>query len=105
MRDAASVTTFVHCGIPTQVNVDVGSGNDPRILVLIETKERDSGDDIIVQLGDPIPHTIETADEALDFIYERVRAAWLHELNEAMHVLGVRRMDLHDDQGNTLETM
>jgi hypothetical protein len=102
VRAAAGVVSFKYAGIPTAVRVSIGghpddtpgpsNGRHARIYVLVDTR---NGESATVQFGDDIPTSIATHEEAIEFIYDRARHAWIHELNEAMHVAGVRRRDLH----------
>jgi hypothetical protein len=102
VREASDSVWFQHAGIPTHIRASIGghpddtlNGRSPRLYVRIETHHRDSGELISIQLGDDIPITITSREEATEFIYDRVRHAWIHELNEAMFVDGARRRDLH----------
>jgi hypothetical protein len=70
--------------------------------VVLETRNRDTGDSVSIGIGDMLPTTIETFEHAVDWIYARVRDAWVHELNEALYVHGKRRRDLHRDDGKTV---
>jgi len=103
VRDAADRVTFRHAGIPTFIGVTLEERSDGtleqrgRLCVTLMTRDRASGEEIAVQFGDDIPLTISTVEDAIDFVYDRARHAWVHELNEALHVDGERRRDLHID--------
>jgi len=101
VHDAVGRITFIHAGIPTLVDATLEERFDEmpehrgRLHVTLVTRHRDSGAEIAIEFGDDIPLTISTPEEALDFVYDRARHAWVHELNEALHVDGKRRRDLH----------
>jgi hypothetical protein len=64
---------------------------------------RDTGEPVTIRFGNELPLLFLSDEEVVDWIYMRVRAAWVHELNEALFVDGARRRDLHDERGNTID--
>jgi hypothetical protein len=107
---AVAEVSFVNVALPTRLRLSRGDHEDDtglkgrtRLYVIVATLERDSGEEVEAQFGDDAPVAIETYQQAVDFVYERVRSAWIHELNEAMFVDGVRRRNLHQDNGSTIE--
>jgi hypothetical protein len=67
--------------------------------VRLQTFQRETGESVTIDIRSTCPPILNSIDEALDWIYARVRDAWVHELNEALFVHGKRRRDLHHDDG------
>lgn len=89
--------SFVNSAIRTEIHVEPDGFH-----VRVDTYDRDSGEPVTADLRDDIPPFLLSRDHAIDWIYGRVRNAWVHELNEAMFVDGTRRRDLHDADGRTI---
>lgn len=105
VRRAARDVTFVHAGIPTRVTTSAHAFH-----VHIHTQNRDTGEHCDIQLSwrwDGMSlrdaQIANSRDGAIEWIYRRALEAWEHELNEAMHVSGERRRDLHDEHGRTVQ--
>jgi hypothetical protein len=88
---------FVHSAIPTRLIVKADG-----LHVQIDSFERETGDEVVVDLRYPLPPLLTDRDHAVDWIYAQVRDAWVHELNEALFVDGFRRRNLHDANGQTI---
>jgi hypothetical protein len=96
LRTAREIT-FVNAALCTRLVV-ASDG----LHVKLDTRHRDTGEEITVDLRWELPPLLLSREQALDWIYACVREAWVHELNEALFVSGVRRRDLHDGQGKTI---
>jgi hypothetical protein len=90
---AAADIRFVNAAITTTLSVNPGG-----FYVYIDILERDTGAPTTFQARWDIPTTLLSREHATDWIYACVREAWIHELNEAMLVNGVRRRDLHEGE-------
>lgn len=90
---AAADIRFVNAAISTTLAVNPGG-----LYVYIDIMERDTGEPTTFQARWDIPTTLLSREHATDWIYACVREAWIHELNEAMFVNGVRRRDLHEGE-------
>lgn len=98
LRRAAKEITLVRPAIPTTLVIE-----DEGILVTLAVNERDHGKPIGVEFRWAFPSYLTSREHALDWIYECLRVAWTHELNEALFVDGARRRELHDLQGRTID--
>ena len=89
---------FLHAGIPTRI-----ARRGSKFFVYLDTCNRDTGEPCVIRMSWTIPPATEATEEMwLDWIYWCVKYAWVHELNEAMHLDGKRRRDLHDETGRTI---
>lgn len=68
----------------------------------LDVSERETGKPVTLDLRWDLPPFLISRDHALDWIYDCVREAWVHELNEALFVDDVRRRDLHNSRGQTI---
>jgi hypothetical protein len=109
MSDARAVVAraidsiaLVHPAIDTAIAL----GSDDRLEICIRVPERDTGEEVEFCFYLEVPwialSRTPSRDEVVDWIYDRLRDAWVHELNEALHVDGARRRDLHDERGRAL---
>lgn len=111
--EAAHAVSFPCAAIPTTLRVSAGEHPDdtamtPRLYVTLNCPHRFEASaahvgPVTLQVADDVPAEIETRAQAIAWIYDRVRAAWIHELNEALHLDGVRRRDLHWPDGKTVD--
>jgi hypothetical protein len=97
IKQATREISFAHPAIVTELAVKRG-----HLLVTISTPDRDTGKKVRLEFRWELPLFLFGPEHAVDWIYETVRHAWVHELNEALFVNGVRRRDLHDNQNRTL---
>ena len=74
----------------------------PRLVVQMNVLDRDTGDPQTLRVFWRLPPVLPTLEHAIDWIYARVRESWAHELNEALHVGGIRRRDLHNERGGAM---
>jgi hypothetical protein len=80
---------------------------DGQLEITMQILERDTGERAGIRLCWDFPHwgswpSPPTRDRIVDWIYLCLHDAWVHELNEALHVDGVRRRDLHDERGDAV---
>lgn len=88
--------SFPSCPFHTKIKRDRRSG---KFHVTIDIIDRKTGEPAQAQFGWNLPMYLFSTEHAVDWIYQRVRETWLHELNEIFFVDGKRRRDLHDAEG------
>ena len=88
---------FFHPAIKTELLVEPDGFH-----VHLDVLDRETGDPVTIDLRWDLPPFLTSREHALDWIYACVREAWVHELNEALFVDGVRRRDLHNGRGQTI---
>lgn len=76
---------------------DQWDGRMPHMLVInMYVADRENPDnEIVVQFSKPISPLVQTASNAVDFVYLTVKAAVMHELDECWLVGGERVRDPH----------
>jgi hypothetical protein len=94
---AAHDVDFVHAAITTRLVIEPDGFH-----VQIDTANRETGDPCTIDLRWNMPPFLASREHALDWIYSCVRDAWVHELNEALFVDGIRRRELHTDHGKLI---
>ncbi len=88
---------FVYPAVPTRLVIEPDGFH-----VQLDIFDRDTGTPVTIDLRDDLPTFLISREHALDWIYARVRDAWVHELNEALFVDGTRRRELHNARGQTI---
>jgi|ERR1700751_2873026 len=95
--EAVESIDFVNAAIKTEIHVEPDGFH-----VRLDIFDRETGDPGVLDLRWDLPPFFASREQALDWIYARVREAWVHELNEALFVDGTRRRDLHNARGQTI---
>jgi len=89
--------SLVHPAIRTELAVK------PAVFrVRLDILNRETGKPCTIDFTWPLPPLLSSREHALDWIYACVRDAWVHELNEALFVDGIRRHELHTDGGQVI---
>lgn len=89
--------TFVHAAISTELVIEPDGFHVSLVIF-----DRETGEPCAIDLRWDLPPFLLSHEHAIDWIYTCVREAWVHELNEALFVDGIRRRNLHNDRGQTI---